>query len=158
MARTLCRHTDQTWRTRARRFRTPSRRRWRRAEGPVWMRPGHERYIVLQTIGIVAFGDVSIAFDRITNRRVAIKRQGTDSEARTREFACLAALSAHPHPNVSVLLDYYVSPGTFAKTVKLNTVHPSPSLIQYCCECSVQSKRPGSTSRTHGRLHDRSCG
>ena len=105
MARTLCRHTDQTWRTlfegRARRFRTPSRRRWRRAEGPVWMRPRHERYIVLQTIGIVAFGDVSIAFDRITNRRVAIKRQGTDSEACTREFACLAALSAHTHTRTS---------------------------------------------------------
>ena len=80
------------------------------------MRPRRERYMVLQTIGSGAFGDVSIAIDRMTNRRVAIKRQGTDSEACAREFAIFPALSAHPHPNDSVMLDYYVTGSSTAKT------------------------------------------
>ena len=93
------------------------------ADRQVWARPRSERYIVLQTIGSGTFGDVSMAIDKLTNRRVAIKQQSTDSETCSREFAFLAALSVHPHPNVAVMLDYFTSPGTSAKAVNLNTVH-----------------------------------
>ena len=93
------------------------------AERPLWSRQRRERYIVLQSIGSGTFGDVSLAIDLLTNRRVAIKQQNATSDTCRREFALMGALEVHPHPNVAIMLDYFSS-STAGGLPKLSTVHP----------------------------------
>ena len=90
---------------------------------PIWQRPRHERYMVLESIGEGTYGMVAMAIDQLTNRRVAIKTQDVKTESCTREFALLNALGAHPSDHVVAMLDYYALKGTDGRS-HLCTVHP----------------------------------
>lgn len=70
--------------------------------------PRHHRYAVMQQVSQGAHGEVHLGVDRITNARVAIKKQDLAGASGTRELATLSALGAFPHPNVIIMKDYYV--------------------------------------------------
>ena len=75
---------------------------------PTWMLPRCQRYVLLHEIGRGGYGSIQRGIDSLTNRKVAIKRQQIGSKSCEREFACLSALAPYPHPNVIVMLDYFV--------------------------------------------------
>lgn len=74
---------------------------------PVWFERRACRYAKITSIGAGSFGDVTMAIDRITNQKVAIKKQDIAHEACGREFALLSALGGHPCPYVATMLDYF---------------------------------------------------
>ena len=70
--------------------------------------PRSKRYALMQRVSGGQFGEIWLAIDRMTNARVAVKKQELSSEAAARELSSLSALGAFPHVNVVVMKDYYV--------------------------------------------------
>ena len=79
-------------------------------------RPRSQRYALLQNVTHGGNGSIWLGIDRITNGRVAIKKQDLTSEASARELTALSALGAFPHVHVIMMKDYYAS-GSFLYTV-----------------------------------------
>ena len=70
--------------------------------------PRSQRYALMQPVSGGGNGEVWVGVDRMTNARVAIKKQDLAGAASAREFAALSAMGAFPHPNVIFMKDYYV--------------------------------------------------
>ena len=90
------------------------------------MRTRDSRYQLVGELGAGSFGQVSLAIDLMTNRRVAIKQQLVPSEEAARELSAYTIFSARPHRHVLTMLDYFVSTraaGKHARATILSTVH-----------------------------------
>ena len=79
------------------------------------------RYEPVGRLGRGNFGQVTVAIDRLTSQRVAIKQQAIPSEEATRELSAYCIYSSHRHQHVMTMLDYFVTgaPGS----ANLHTVH-----------------------------------
>ena len=76
-----------------------------------------KRYLMIgeqddRPFGQGSFGQVFLAWDRITNVNVAVKKQMASCDTLAREFVAYVALAHDPHRNILRLLDSFVVAGS----------------------------------------------